>query len=65
MSDYLFAEESFLTGLARVLDIGGTFNQYNTAPSEELADGIAIASDWQAVGKDIQAGINQYEQAKA
>jgi hypothetical protein len=32
---YLCARPSFWEGIARIFDIGGTLDEYNTAPSEE------------------------------
>ena len=49
-SDFLFAQPSFLSGAARVLDLGGTFDQYNTDPD---ADSVALASDWLVLGDDL------------
>lgn len=54
----LFAEPSFIEGMSRVLDLGGTLNQYNTSVSGEIADIEAIRLDWEMVGNDIQAAID-------
>ena len=64
MMDYtsrLFARPSFVEGMARVLDMGGTLNEYNTSPSGEEADAIAIWSDWAAIGQDMRAVMGDYE----
>ncbi len=53
-STSLFASTSFLEGLARVLDIGGTLNVYNTSLTERQADFWALYNDWRAVGQDIR-----------
>jgi hypothetical protein len=63
MRDYtglLFAQPSFAEGLARTLDIGGTFDAYNESQTSEEADRLAIASDWYAVGADLLSAINRY-----
>ena len=52
-SDLLYAEPSFLEGIARVTDLGATLEEYNTSPSGELADFYAIRSDWRQVGEDL------------
>lgn len=52
-SDLLYAQPSFLEGMARVTDLGGTLEEYNTSPSGELADMHAIRSDWRQVGEDL------------
>jgi len=53
----LFARPSFISGFARVLDIGGTFNAYNQSATPEEADRRAIQSDWLAVGQDMWRAI--------
>lgn len=62
MSDYLFAHPSFLSGVGRVLDIGGTFDAYNDSPTPEKADERALRADWQAVGNDLGAAIEKADQ---
>ena len=57
----LYARPSFFEGLARLLDVGGTLNEYNTSKSPEEADYRAIFADWQAVGLDIDMAIKLLE----
>jgi hypothetical protein len=54
-SDLLFAPPSFTEGVARILDLGGTLTEFNSAPSGLWADRLAIRSDWRAVGHDLAA----------
>ena len=61
MTDYLFSYPSFLTGLARGLDLGDTLTEFNRSISGEEADIIAIESDWMAVGKDISSVMVQVD----
>lgn len=64
MMDYtsrLFARPSFIEGMARVLDMGGTLNEYNTSPNGAEADAIAIWSDWAAIGQDMYAAMDDYD----
>jgi hypothetical protein len=56
-SDSLFARPSFVEGLSRLADLGSTLNEYNTSPSNEIADARALAADWQAVGFDIRRAM--------
>ncbi len=49
----LFARPSFVEGMARTLDFGGTLNEYNSSLSEEQADCLALNADWMAVGQDL------------
>ena len=60
---YLFARPSALGGVARILDFGGTLNEYNTANSPEQADVLALWSDWLAVGDAMWSAIGTYEDA--
>lgn len=60
-TDFLFARPSFGSGVARVLDLYGTFDAYNSSTSEAEADQRAIASDWCVIGRDLDEA---FEQAK-
>ena len=53
MTDFLFAKPSFASGAARVLDLWGTFDVYNTSDTPEEADAKALYNDWKTVGEDI------------
>jgi hypothetical protein len=57
-TDALFARPSFVSGAARALDLGGTFDDYNRSRSPEDADVRALHSDWMAVGADMQKAID-------
>ena len=61
----LFAEPSFLEGFARVLDIGGTMQEYNTSGTGEEADAKALRNDWLAVGDDLRFSIKNHERELA
>ena len=61
MVDYtsrLFARPSFIEGMARIFDMGGTLNEYNASPSGEEADAVAMWSDWAAIGQDMYAALD-------
>lgn len=58
MTDFLFAKSDFLSGVASVLDIGGTLGELNTSRSEAEADMMALRSDWMTVGRDIRRAID-------
>jgi len=62
LTDHLFAMPSFLEGVARVLDFGGEFDEYNFAETPEETDANAIYADLCAVGEDMWAAIHQFEQ---
>lgn len=53
-SNFLFADPSFLEGVGRLFDFGGTLQQYNTSRSPEEADVLAAYADWSAVGSEIR-----------
>lgn len=62
-SGFVYAKPSFLEGMARLFDFGGTLNTYYYYLPDENprdADARAIASDWEAVGKDIASAIGEY-----
>jgi len=50
----LFAQPSFLSGTARLVDLGGVFDKYNRSQTEEQADARALASDWSSIGYDLR-----------
>lgn len=54
LSTFLFAEPSFAEGMARVLDLFGTLNEYNASPTPQHADARALGADWYAVGQTIR-----------
>ncbi len=61
LRESLFARPSFMSGLARLFDFWGTFNDYNRSSDTHTADTRAIGSDWRAVGNDIRAAMRHYE----
>jgi hypothetical protein len=57
------ARDSFLTGVARMVDPFGTLNSEIYRP---VSDQMALYSDWRAVGSDIRYAIKKYgKQVKA
>lgn len=63
-TDLLFARPSFVTGMARLFDFGGTLNTYNVSPSEAEADIRAIHSDWKAIGNDMRSALAAYKKQR-
>lgn len=49
----LFAKPSFVEGVGRILDFGGSMSQYNSSTSGQEADFRALSSDWRAIGEDM------------
>lgn len=65
MSDSLFlaARPSFVEGVGRILDFGGTLDQYNQSVTPAQADYLALRGDWRLVGMDL-ARILDEERAR-
>ena len=53
LSMVLFARPSFIEGVARVIDFGGTLNEYNTSLDGKQADGLAIFADISVLRADL------------
>jgi hypothetical protein len=60
-SDFLFAQPSWLSGVARTLDLGATFDGYNESPTGEIADARALFADWHQVGEDLVEAMDRFE----
>lgn len=58
-SDFLFAEPSLIEGVARIVDIGSTLNEYNKSDTPDI---ISLRMDWEAVGSSLREAIKQYDQ---
>ena len=66
MGDYttrLFATPSLLSGFARTLDIGGTFDRFNVSRDGREADATALRADMLAIFADLRAAV-EAEQSK-
>ena len=60
-SDFLFARPSSLSGAARILDFGATFDDYNFSANEDEADAKAIHADFAAVGDVIRSSMAEVD----
>jgi hypothetical protein len=60
-SDFLFAQPSFASGAARILDLWGQLDDYNISATTLEADEKAIAADWLLVGQDLSDAIENQE----
>ena len=54
-SDFLFPDTDFLTGMGSVLNIAGSYFEFASSKSENLADLKALRSDWGVTGQDLEA----------
>lgn len=57
VTDYLFATPSYLTGAGTVINLAGSYYDFNTSSSEIEADNIAIKNDFAIVGKDLNNAL--------
>lgn len=61
--DYFFVQPSFLRGVARAVDIGGTLSReavvLSRTPAE--ADKRALASDWRLSNRDLNQAFADLE----
>lgn len=64
-TDFLFAQPSFVSGMARTLDLFGVLDEYNYSSNPSEADAKAMASDWLIVGQDILDVIEQHPEERA
>ena len=62
MSDYLFAQPSTLSGMARVADLWAQLDEYNICHTGEEADARAVYCDWLAVGRAMLAAMKKYSE---
>ncbi|MHB8653279.1 MAG: hypothetical protein ACYDA9_05300 [Terriglobia bacterium] len=60
-SVYLSAPPEFWYGMARLLDLGNTFDTYNEVSTGEQADSLGIIWDWEMVSQDLWEGICRYD----
>ena len=58
MSELMFARPTFWGGIARLMDFGNSLSEFNYSTYPELTDTMALASDWRAVGFDLQNAID-------
>ena len=57
--NYFFVNPSFLAGMARILDIGATFDSgsYLISATPAEADARARQIDWDALRKDLEVAM--------
>lgn len=64
-TDFLVARPSFWTGIGRVFDFWGKFDNYNLSRTIEEADMRALYSDWRITGQDIRDAWIQVHDSKS
>ena len=60
-NDFLFSMPSFFKGMGSVLNIGGSYSDFNLPANPQKVDAKAIKSDWDIIGQDFRDVINEYE----
>jgi hypothetical protein len=63
-STLLFADPSFLGGMASVLDIGGMLKGFNSSLSPQQSDYLALLADHRAIRDDVQAVWSRLSRAQ-
>lgn len=61
LSTILHSVPSFASGLSRLLDLGSTLSRPRSPWFAEQSDFYALLSDWQAIGSDMWAAVQQFE----
>ena len=62
-SDFLVAQPSFLTGMARSIDLFGQLTDYNYSETQEKADIQALMHDAQAIRQDLVVAMKKLEKS--
>lgn len=57
----LLPKNSFLVGFGSVINVAGSYFEYNYSNSERLADYKSLKSDWENVGKDFKKSKVKFE----
>jgi hypothetical protein len=60
-TDYLLPKNNFWVGMGSILNLAGSYFDYNYSKTEKEADFKAIMSDWENVGDDIRKSKEKFE----
>ena len=58
VTDFLFTTPSFLTGAGTVMNLAGSFYDFNSSQSPNMADILAIKADFNIIGDDLSESMN-------
>lgn len=61
---FLFGTPSFLEGAGRVMDLAGSFDEYNRVGTSDQVDALMLCLDWLAVGEDLRSALRSYAEAR-
>lgn len=59
VTDFLFATPNFLTGAGTVMNLAGSFYQFNVSSTSDEADSLAIKNDFYIIGNDLKDAISK------
>lgn len=57
---FLYSRPTFFEGVARLIDVDGALNAYNTSTSQKEADFKAVYHDWNTIGEDFKKSFEDY-----
>lgn len=60
-TDFLSPKNNFIVGLGSVLNIAGSYFDYNYSKSVAEVDRKALISDWMNVGNDFKSAKKMFE----
>lgn len=60
-TDFLLPKNNFWVGFGSVLNIAGSYFDYNYSNSDAEADSKALFSDWINIGNDIKVAKVKFE----
>lgn len=60
-TDHLLPKNNFWVGMGSILNLAGSYFEYNYTKSEKEADFRALTSDWENVGEDIRESKVKFE----
>jgi hypothetical protein len=60
-TDFLIAQPNLVSGVASVLDLWGTLDEYNMSKTGMEADSKALLNDWCNVGDDIASAMRDID----
>jgi len=60
-TSHLLPKNNFWVGMGSVLNLAGSYFDYNYSKTEKEADFRAIMSDWENIGDDIRKSKESFE----
>lgn len=60
-TDYLLPKNNLWVGMGSILNLAGSYFDYNYSKTEKEADFKAIMSDWENVGVDVKKSKEKFE----